>query len=487
MLSTELTKQQIKAVNYIDGPLLIVAGPGTGKTGVLTEKIIYLVENGFDPNRILVCTFTVKAAEELKERIRLSLKDRVESMHISTIHSFCRDMLDTFPEYHNLGNVFKIIDDLEQFIYVNRNYWNLGLRDFAKDIDAEELINFYNKCTESDVSPDELVKYYNQNSVSEQEKAIAKSYKLYINSLLDPNDTKLDFALLQREFYHLLMNSPEILNAVRNMFDYILIDEYQDTNPIQDAIIKLISEPKFKIAVVGDEDQSIYGFRGSSIKNFMTFMDRYPNAKRMELEENFRSSKEIVDTFDEFMLSHRKFDKRIFTHNSGFSEPILIEGSSPIEEGKNVAKLIRQLVGNHNVKFGDIAILFKSVKYHSPKITKVLTEEKVPFIIIGDGALISRDEIKNFIVIMFYANFEVLDDFIKKWLLTNGSEVFRSEILNLESKTIEKLSPVMDPVNLLSSIDLSKLRSFNILPKDAETLMNLKNLEMQQKKNTLVS
>lgn len=308
-MTNKMTEQQEKAIKYVESPLLIVAGPGTGKTRVIIEKIKYLIENGFDPNRILVSTFTIKAADELKDRLRLQLGDKVESMQISTIHSFCHKMLQSFPEYHNFGNIFDVLGELDQFLYVNRNYWNYGLRDYINEINVEELINFYNKCTENNVNPKELIKYYEKNNSSKKELAIAKSYKIYLDMLLDLNDTKLDYALLQREFYFLLQNNPDVLNKVREMYDYILIDEYQDTNPIQDAIFKLIAEPKYNITVVGDEDQSIYGFRGASINNFRTFLDRYPGAKKLELEENFRSNKEIVSCFDKFMKPHRTFKK----------------------------------------------------------------------------------------------------------------------------------------------------------------------------------
>lgn len=305
-----LTEQQIKAIEYLDSPLLIIAGPGTGKTKVLVEKVLHLVNKNYDSNRILVSTFTTKAADELKDRLRKQLGDDVENMQISTIHSFCQKILQSFPEYHNFGNVFEVLDDLDQFIYVNKNYWNYGLKDYVKDIDVVELINFYNKCTENDVDPTELVKHFKKINSTEMNIAIAKSYQIYIGNLLNPNDTKLDFALLQRELYHLLQKNNEVLEKVRNMYDYILIDEYQDTNPIQDAIFKLISEPKYNITVVGDEDQSIYGFRGASINNFRTFLERYPGAKKLELEENFRSNKEIVNSFDLFMKPHRTFEKK---------------------------------------------------------------------------------------------------------------------------------------------------------------------------------
>lgn len=483
MIQIDLTDQQQKAVDYVDGPLLIVAGPGTGKTKVLTEKVNNLVEKGYDPNRLLVSTFTVKAAEELKDRLRQKLGDKVESMQISTIHSFCQKMLQTFPEYHNFGNVFIVLDDLDQFIYVNKNYWNYGLRDFVKEIYVDELINFYNKCTENDVDPSELSKYYKKLGASVKDLAIVKSYQIYIGNLLNPNDTRLDFSLLQREFYHLLLKNPAILKIVREMYDYILIDEYQDTNPIQDSIFKLITEPKYNITVVGDEDQSIYGFRGASIKNFRTFLNRYPGAKKLELEENFRSNKEIVACFDKFIKPQRTFEKKIFTNNPNFSKPILITGETSEEEAKNIVNWIKRLVANNNVKYEDIAILFKSVRFHSHYIIDEIEREKLPLVTTGDSSLLTQDEIKDQIILMLYVNSYGPNDFEKQKQQLFDHDILASEFLDLKKETIDKLKDVVDISNLLESFDYDKLQKYEIDRIDADKLMNLRNLKKQQTRN----
>lgn len=483
MKQIDLTEQQQKAVEYLEGPLLIVAGPGTGKTRVLTEKVVHLVNKEVDPNRILVSTFTVKAAEELKERLRHQLGDKVESMQISTIHSFCQKMLQTFPEYHNFGNVFDVLDDLDQFIYVNKNYWNYGLREFVKDIDVDELINFYNKCTENDVGPTEIFKHYKKNGASEQDLAIAKSYQIYLGNLLNPNDTKLDFALLQREFYHLLLNNPDVLKLLREMYDYILIDEYQDTNPIQDAIFKLISEPRYHLTVVGDEDQSIYGFRGASIENFRTFLERYPGAKKLELEENFRSTKEIVACFDKFMTPKRTFEKKIFTNNPEYSQPIILIGKNAQEEARNIVQYIKNLIENHKVKYEDIAILFKSVKFHSADILDELEKEKIPFITTGDSSLLTQDEIKDLLILMLYVNSYEPNDFQKQWLFEH--DILASEIIDLEKETIEKLNGNVEIYDLLESFDYDKLQRLQISKRDSDKLINLHNLKKKQTRNSM--
>lgn len=481
---TELNKHQEDAVKYCDGPLLMVAGPGSGKTTVLIEKVLYLVKNGCDPNKILVSTFTNKSAEELKDRLRKVLGDSVENMQISTIHSFCQKMLETFPEYHNFGNIFKVLDDLDQFLYVNKNIWNYGLKDYINEISVSELINFYNKCTENNVSPLKLVSYYKENKKSELDLLIAKSYELYIANLLNPNDTKLDFALLQREFYNLISNNSEVLEQLRDMFDYILIDEYQDTNPIQDAIFKLISEPKYKITVVGDEDQSIYGFRGASVENFRTFLERYPNSKKIELEENFRSTKEIVDCFDSFMRTFRTFEKNIFTNKGNYSKPLLLVNNTDIDEAINIASVIKKLVESNKVKYEDIVILFKSVKYNAKEIILELEKANIPFVSIGDSSLLSKEEIKEILILMSQVNSFNPNDNQKRKLIIEEN-ILKSEILNLKQETIEKLSSIVDIYNLLDSFDYDKLIKFEIDQEDINVLIKLKNLKTQINKNQI--
>ena len=413
----------------------------------------------------------------------MRLGEKAENMQISTIHSFCQKMLQTFPEYFQYGIVFDVLDELDQFIYINKNYWNYGLIDFIKEIDLEELVNFYNKCSENNVHPLKLLKHLKQNNASKRDIAVAKSYKNYLDDLLNPEDTKLDFALLQREFLHLLKKQPEVLEEVRNMYDYIIIDEYQDTNPIQESIFKLICEPKYNITVVGDEDQSIYGFRGASIWNFRSFLDRYPNAIKLELEENYRSCPEIVNMFDKFMESHRIFEKNIFTNNHPFSKPILLQSKEFTEEAKNLVILIKNLELNHEIKYGDIAVLFKSVKNHSHHIIDELAKNEIPFISIGDSSLLTKDEINDIILLMSYvSSFEPEGS-----RMENGfnRDILTSEFLDLEQDSIEKLRKEVDIFYFLDSFDVKILNRLKIDSKDTNLLINLKNLKEEQERYKL--
>ena len=467
-----LTKKQQEAVEYLDSPLLIVAAPGTGKTRVLTHKVLHLVEKGYNPNKILVTTFTKKAAGELKERLREKLGDKVENMQISTMHSFCEKMLKTFPEYYDF---FEPLDDLDQFFYVNYARNRYG----AKGPNTHELIGFYNKCTENDVDPEKLVDYLTKNRASEEHIAIARSYSRYIEDLLDPSNKRLDFALLQREFYRLLKNNKELLNRVRDLYDYILIDEYQDTNPIQDAIFRLISEPKYKITVVGDEDQSIYGFRGASIKNFREFPDRYPEVKTIKLEENFRSSKEIVDVFDSFMKPHRTFQKEIFTENPDFSNPILLSAKTPEEEAKMIVDWIKKLVQDHNVKYSDVAILFRSIKNQKPPIIKEFEKQEISFVTPKDEVSLEQDEIRSLLHLMSYVNSSRPNKYQKKIFESN---ILESEYLDLNKETIKKLSSDAENHEVLEYFNLDKIRKLNLSKKDESVLEGLIHLKEGQSK-----
>ncbi|MHA1758929.1 MAG: ATP-dependent helicase [Promethearchaeota archaeon] len=475
-----LNDQQRRAVEYIESPLLVVAGPGTGKTRILTEKVLFLVnDKGYDPSKILVTTFTIKAADEIRERIRKKLGESAENIQISTIHSFCYKMLELFPEYYNFGVGFKVVDELDQFIIVNKNYkWAYKLDEFHDEIDVETLINFYNRATSNNLNPKELIRYLKKHNASKKELAIARSYELYLKDLKNFDEPKLDFAMIQSEFLKMLKRHSEVLNKVRDMYDYIIVDEYQDTSPIQDAIIHLISKPKYKITVVGDEDQSIYGFRGASLQNFRSFLERYPGARKMELEQNYRSTPEIVDCFETFMRQYRIFEKNIFTNNAPFSKPILLLSKDYEQEAVSIKNTIINLVQNNNINYGDIAILFKSVKYHAPRIIEELERANIPYVSIGDSSLLSRDEIRDLILLQLYINsFRPKERHLTKYY---DRDLLYSDWLDLEQDTIEKLRGDYDKKDFISSYTYKKLKQLDIVQKDIDVLIGLQNLQKEQ-------
>ena len=292
----ELTDIQKEAVEYTDGPLLIVAGPGAGKTRVLIEKIVHLIqEKNVDPNNILVTTFTVKAANQLKDRLSARIGNKMENMQISTIHSFYQHILESNPDAHIYGSQLDVLDDPSQFMFFRFNLNNIGLEFQEYRHNLDDIISIFNLCGENCIEPSKLIEYYESldDENKDQYLKLANAYLNYLNLL--EIEKKMDFAGLQKSTYLLLKNNPDLLDKLRSRYQYVLVDEYQDINPLQDEFFRLLAEPENKIFVVGDEDQSIYGFRGASVNNFRKFPSRYDNTKTIKLETNFRSTKDIVD------------------------------------------------------------------------------------------------------------------------------------------------------------------------------------------------
>jgi len=478
MASEELLKDlnppQKEAVKYTDGPLLIIAGPGTGKTRVLIEKVLYLIqEKRIKPNKILVSTFTVKAAEELKDRLRLQVGNKVETMQISTIHSFCQTMLEEFSEYHRLGAAFNVLDEEDQYIFIKSRYaFTFGLKDYIKPYEISTLINTFNKLSENNIDPDKLIEYLKRTKSEERNIKLVEAYKKYLLALRVEN--LVDFSNLQKEFLYIIENNNNVLEKVQQKYDYILIDEYQDTNPIQDKIFSLIAKQKKNICVVGDEDQSIYGFRGALVENFRNFAKKYENVKIVKLEENFRSGKQIVDLIDSFMRDHRKYPKKLFANRGNTNKPLLIRGETLTEEAKSVVKLIKRLKEENKIKhYGDVAILFRSVRNHSNEYVQYLKKEKIPYYVIGDGAFLSRDEVRTILYLMaFVEGFEPNEKVLNIWRWWS-TDLLLNNVLNLTDDTKQKISKLFRDKDFIKNLNYDTLNSLSINKSDLFLLLRL--------------
>jgi DNA helicase-2/ATP-dependent DNA helicase PcrA len=398
----KLTKDQKEAVEYIEGPLLIVAGPGAGKTRVLIEKIAYLIqEKNVDPNSILVTTFTVKAANQLKDRLSTRIGNKVENMQVSTIHSFCQRILESNPEFHHLGTQIDVLDDQTQFMFFRFNLHNIGIDFNQYRYNLDKIISIFNLCTENCIDPTKLIEYYQtfEDGNKEQNITLANAYLNYLNLL--EMEKKIDFAGLQKMTYRLLKDKPEVLNGLRSKYQYILVDEYQDTNPIQDELFRMLAEPHNKIFVVGDEDQSIYGFRGASVNNFRRFPKRYKNTKVVKLETNFRSTSDIVDVSNFFIGNRRAIDKSIKPKRGKGNEIVLVYAGSIADEAKESVGLIKEMKEKGIIKhYGDVAILFRSVRSHAPEYILELKRQKIPYHLIGDKGFFQREEIRSILYLM---------------------------------------------------------------------------------------
>lgn len=480
MTSSSLTDTQKDAINHFEGPLLVIAGPGAGKTKVLVERVLSLINNhNVDPNKILLTTFTNKAADELRARISKKIGDKAEVLQISTIHSFCKSILEQYSEYHNFGATFDVLSKDRQIMFLRSNCDALGINE-NRIIDYME---FYNKCGENRIDPDELIedliKTYPQNKRYPE---ICDSYKNYLE-LLEKNN-KIDFSGLQRYALNLLEENPDVLEEVREKYQFILVDEYQDTNPIQDKIFELIAYPKCNICVVGDDDQSIYSFRGASIDNFLRFPQKYKNVKTIPLKKNFRSTPSIIELSEDFISSYREKEKKIKPHRSKGNGVVLLKNDNERDEAQNVVKLIKEMQNSGVIpNYGYVTLLFSSVKHYAGDMITELEKEGIPYEIRGDGSFLKREEIRTMLYLLSYVDPpDYGKKFKNKWGKWWKLSMFENEFLNLSmdtKKALEnlqkdtELSNLIKPsdfeaVGIVNKEDISKLLHLNRLKKESE-------------------
>lgn len=481
------TENQNKAIEHFKGPLLIIAGPGTGKTRVITHRVAYLIkEKGIKPENILVTTFTNKAADQLKDRIEKLIGEDVESMQISTIHSFCKTLLDEYHDKHEYWRCFEVLDEDGQFLFIRANRYNLGLGKFLNRGHLgkflRKLMNTFNLATENEVDPDAYIEYIEKNWKDrknyEELLAVAEAYKIYLELL--KKEKLIDFARLQMEVLNLL-NDEEVLSKVKERYKFLLIDEYQDTNPIQAKIFRKIANPENNICVVGDEDQSIYRFRGATVKNFLKFEREY-KAKVIKLEENFRSTEEIVRITNSLIeKNERRVDKNLISKRRAGNKVVLVREDSAAEEADAVANLIKEMKNKKIIgDYADVAVLFRSVKYHAKEYLRSFKENKIPFVVMGDGGFLDRSEIRNMqYLINFVGREKWRENKFQKWDWWSP-DMFTGEVLSLSAETAESIE------NLPQDIDICELKSekdFNEIgiknKKDIEKLQRL--LEIKRK------
>ncbi|MDD4358213.1 MAG: UvrD-helicase domain-containing protein [Candidatus Pacebacteria bacterium] len=302
-----LNKEQKEAVEHGEGPLLIVAGAGTGKTTVLTKRIAYLISKGIKPNEILALTFTEKAAAEMEERVEKLLDYGYYDFWISTFHSFCDRVLKSYGLEIGLPTNYKLVDNTAAWILIKRNFDKFSfLKEYrplgnpTKFIHA--LIDHFHVCKNEGIYPEDYLEYadslkkdliINDDLEYLQVNEVAEAYHTYQKLLLDNN--YLDFGDLINYTIKLFQKRPKVLNKFREQFKYVMIDEFQDTNFVEYELIKKIAHPKNNLTVVGDDDQNVFSFCGASFNNVLRFKNDYPESKDIVLTENYRSPQDVLD------------------------------------------------------------------------------------------------------------------------------------------------------------------------------------------------
>lgn len=384
-----LNDKQKEAVLYNDGPLLIIAGAGAGKTKTLTSKIAYIIDEHLaTPYNILAITFTNKAAKEMRDRLYLLIGDEARKLQVSTFHSFGLKLLRENYELLGYDRNFVIMDSDDSLTVVKK---------IIKDLDYDPKV--YNpKAIRNKISSckNELIsaKAYERYAVSDYEQVIQKVYEKYEKKLQQNNSVDFDDLLILP--IKLFREHQDVLEKYQNLYQYVLIDEYQDTNQAQYILTKMISEKNRRITCVGDDSQSIYSFRGANYKNILNFENDYRDAKTILLEQNYRSTGNILDAANQVIKNNRdRKDKNLWT-NKGPGEKIkYYRAYNERDEAQYVIRKIKELV-NRNVEYKDIAVLYRT-NAQSRVVEEEMLKENLPYRVIGSFYFYSRKEIKDLI------------------------------------------------------------------------------------------
>ena len=386
-----LNDRQKEAVEYMDGPLLILAGAGSGKTRVLTYKIAYLLEKEIvKPWQILAITFTNKAAKEMKERVEGLVGQVAQDMWLGTFHSVCVRILKREIELLGYTRDFNIFDEIDK---------EKVLKEVTKKLNIDEkmypiglLKSEISKAKE--VMKDNLT--YQKEAMGDfRKEEIAKVYNMYQDTLKSNNSIDFDDIIMLT--VKLFLENPDRLLYYQQKFSYILVDEYQDTNKTQFLLISLLSSATGNICVVGDESQSIYGFRGADITNILNFEKEFPNAKIVKLEENYRSTKNILNAANEVIKNNSsKLDKVLWTQNEEGEKIEYKTLNNEYEEVEYVVDKIDELCRKENQKYSDFAVLFRT-NAQARVLEEVFMKSGTPYKLIGGIKFYARKEIKDII------------------------------------------------------------------------------------------
>jgi len=386
-----LNDKQREAVLCTEGPLLVLAGAGSGKTRVLTHRIAYLVrEKNVAPWSILAITFTNKAAREMKERLETLVGPQVEEMVVSTFHSACVKILRRDIERLGYERNFVIFDSSDQ---------QTVIKDCLKELNMNEK-NFPPKSVLVEIgrAKDELIDPKTFSAMYESDfrmSRIAQIYTLYQKKLIQSN--ALDFDDIIMNTVRLLSEFPDVKEYYQRRFKYILIDEYQDTNTSQYVLVSLLAEKHRNLCVVGDDDQSIYKFRGANIQNILNFEKEFDDATVIKLEQNYRSTKTILDAAN-FVIQNNygRKEKRLWTKNDEGDKIRLFSAGNEHEEGLYIAQEIRRLCEEKNYKYSDFAVLYR-MNAQSRVIEDMLLREGIPYRVFGGLRFYDRKEIKDIV------------------------------------------------------------------------------------------
>lgn len=379
MFDIALNDKQKEAVEITEGPVIVFAGAGTGKTRTLTQRVAYMIENGIRSNNILAITFTNKATNEMRERLNKILNEKIKGLTISTFHSLCARILRMDIEYLGYNRRFDILDDEDQLKIINEALNNLNID--KKKYSAKHMRKVINNC-----------KCFALKANFKEEQRVFDEYERLMKEY-----NSLDFEDLLLKTLELFEKFPDVLDKYRYYYRYVLVDEFQDTNLIQYKIVKLLTLESRNLFVVGDDDQSIYSFRGTNYENIKLFKKDFPEFKMVILNENYRSTQTILDGANKLIKNNKdRENKELFSNIKGSQSDVIVQQMyDDRDEVDYVMTKIRELK-KKGVDYSDIAILYRS-SVVSRNFELALVQNNIPYKIYGGISYLRRREIKDLI------------------------------------------------------------------------------------------
>jgi len=388
----QLNAAQLEAVMAIEGPMLVIAGAGSGKTRTLTYRVARLVEGGVAPSSILLLTFTRKAAQQMLQRATTLLDRRCENVAGGTFHSFGNLILRRYATVLGLASNFAIFDRVDAEALISLLRKEIGAATISRSLPRKHtLANIFSRAVNKMLPIDDVV-YDDYPHLIDELESINSIFHSYRRQKLENNFFDFDDLLIY--LLQLLKDHPEIRNRISSTYRYVMVDEYQDTNKIQAEILYLLTGDNNNIMVVGDDSQSIYAFRGANFRNIMKFPEMYPGTRIIALEENYRSVQPILNLTNIIIdQAKEKYSKNLFTRRSGGSAPVLVEAQDENDQSLFIADNVQQLI-RQGIALNEIAVLFRA-GYHSFDLEIELSRSQLPFIKVGGFKFVESAHIKD--------------------------------------------------------------------------------------------
>jgi DNA helicase-2/ATP-dependent DNA helicase PcrA len=452
----DLSPVQREAVMHINGPSLIIAGAGSGKTRVLTYKIAYLLMNNVSPNSVLALTFTNKAAKEMKERVAQVIGKQANKLWMGTFHSIFSRILRTEAKTLGFTSKFTIYDTPDSLSILRSVFKEMDLND--KVYKEKEVYNRISMAKNSLMTPSAYIlnSQLTEEDIRSHRPKISGIYQRYVVKCRNANAMDFDDLLLYTNI--LFRDYPDILKKYQRWFKYILVDEYQDTNVAQYLIVKRLVEVNNNITVVGDDAQSIYSFRGAKIENILNFKKDYPNYAEYKLEQNYRSTQTIVNAANSLIAKNkRQLDKSCFSEGDAGEKIDLIKAFTDQEEGQLIASSIVDIVYGRQVSCSEIAILYRT-NSQSRIFEDALRRRNIAYKIYGGISFYQRAEIKNVLAYMRLAINPQDDEALTRIINYPARGIGNSTMEKLQSYAFDNNISLWETINRLISVSLLSMQ-----------------------------